>query len=231
MRRKIIIAIDGPAGSGKSTTARYVAQHFQVCLYRYGGNVSALSHLLLCVYNVHPDNHDKILISYWKLQVSLLMRNEAGEQRTFVNEEDVTPHIRSKEVSENVSYYSSISRIRESMVEIQRKIGQEGGIVMDGRDIGTVVFPNADLKIFLIASLEQRAKRRIAELTTQSIVMSFDEVVENIRQRDLMDSSRNHSPLCKAADAIEIDTSELTIKEQTEKIIVLAQNIIRRKSL
>jgi cytidylate kinase len=117
------------------------------------------------------------------------------------------------------------------MVEIQRKLGQKGGIVMDGRDIGTVVFPHADLKIFLVASLEQRAKRRIAELPAQSIVMSFDEVVENIRQRDLLDSSRDHSPLMKASDAIEIDTSNLTIEEQTEKIIVLAENIIRRKSL
>jgi cytidylate kinase len=227
--RKIIIAIDGPAGSGKSTTARCVAQHFKYVYIDTGAMYRAITFAALR-FNIHPDNHEKINELLETTSISL-KRNEIGEQRTFVNEEDVTPHIRSKEVSENVSYFSSVSRIREAMVEIQRKLGQKGGIVMDGRDIGTVVFPHADLKIFLVASLEQRAKRRIAELPAQSIVMSFDEVVENIRQRDLLDSSRDHSPLMKASDAIQIDTSNLTIEEQTEKIIVLAENIIRRKSL
>jgi len=223
---KIVIAIDGPAGSGKSTTARHVAKYFEYVYIDTGAMYRAITYEALRK-NIQSHDTEKLIDLMNNTQITL-ERNELGEQKTYVNGEDVTQYLRSKEVSDEVSYYSSISLVRETMVSIQRTIGKHGGIVMDGRDIGTVVFPNADLKIFLTAGLEQRAQRRIAELSGENSVISFEEVIENIRQRDHLDSNRDHSPLCKAPDAIEIDTSELTIEEQTARIIVLAENILRR---
>lgn len=226
---KIVIAIDGPAGSGKSTTARHVAKHFKYVYIDTGAMYRAITFEALRK-NIRAHDTEALTELLKKTDITL-ERDELGEQKTCVNGEDVTQYLRSKEVSDHVSYYSSISLVREALVSIQRAIGKHGGIVMDGRDIGTVVFPYADLKIFLIANLEQRARRRIAELTGQNNLISLEEVVENIRQRDSIDSNRDHSPLRKAPDAIEIDTSDLTIEEQTAQIIVLAENILRRSKI
>lgn len=150
-----------------------------------------------------------------------LKQSEKG-QRTFLNGEDVSDEIRSIEVTKNVSPVSAIGCVREKLVEMQRKLGKNGGVVMDGRDIGTVVFPNAELKIFLIASVDARANRRTLELKDKGIEESVEEIKKQMSERDIYDSSRDISPLKKANDAIEIDTSDITIEQQTEIVVELA---------
>lgn len=220
---KIVIAIDGPAGSGKSTTARRVADYFGYVYVDTGAMYRAVT-LQALRSGILPQ--DKRIDTFLESVSIGLSRDEEGKQHTFVNNEDVTELIRMPNISDNVSYYSSVPSIRAKMVQIQKSFGEQGGIVMDGRDIGTVVFPDADLKIYLIASIDERVKRRVAELNAKGERIHIEDIRRNINERDILDTSREHSPLRKAEDAIEIDTSVMTIEEQTEKIIVLAENII-----
>lgn len=224
--KKITIAIDGPAGSGKSTTARRVAEHLGYVYVDTGAMYRAFT-LLALRNHVKPGDSSKIEELVQKISIQLL-RDSGGIQRTLVNDEDVSEAIRSQSISENVSYYSSIGCVRTKMVEIQREIGKDGGIVMDGRDIGTVVFPNAELKIFLIASIDVRAQRRLIELKANGKEVSLEEIRKNIYERDVLDSERSNSPLRKALDAVEIDTSSLTIQDQTKQIIVLAEQVLEQ---
>lgn len=224
--KKITVAIDGPAGSGKSTTARRVAEHLGYVYVDTGAMYRAFT-LLALRNNVQPGDSSRIEQLVQKISIQLL-RDKDGIQRTLVNDEDVSEAIRSQSISENVSYYSSIGCVRTKMVEIQREIGKDGGIVMDGRDIGTVVFPNAELKIFLIASIDVRAQRRLIELKANGKEVSLEEIRKNIYERDVLDSERSNSPLRKAFDAVEIDTSNLTIQDQTKQIIVLAEQVLEQ---
>jgi cytidylate kinase len=218
MRDKIIIAIDGPAGSGKSTTARRVAQELGYLYIDTGAMYRAVT---LAVLRENKEVNEASLSEILRNYSVLLRVTEVG-QRTYLNNEDVTMQIRLPEVTALVSAVSALGNVREAMVRQQQELGRQGGVVMDGRDIGTVVFPQAELKIYLVASPGERAQRRVLELEAQGIEVSAREVEQQIVERDRMDSERDISPLRKAADAIEIDTSHLSIEDQTRKVVELA---------
>ncbi len=220
--KKIIIAIDGPAGSGKSTTAREVARKLGYIYIDTGAMYRAAA---LAFKRMNLDFNDEDFTKLMNL-ISIEMKQGENGQRTFLNGEDVSDEIRTPEITKLVSPVSANKIVREKLVEMQRRLGAGGGIVMDGRDIGTVVFPEADLKIFMVASPEARARRRTLEMREKGIEADEEQIKRDLIARDKYDSSREISPLRKADDAVEIDTSELTIEQQTEKVLQLARKII-----
>lgn len=222
--KRIIIAIDGPAGSGKSTSAKIVAEQLGYIYIDTGAMYRAVT--LFWLRKQVPLENESVCNLIEDIKIDLIY-NELG-QRTILNGEDVSDEIRSKEVTNFVSPIATIACVRDAMVEQQRQIGRQGGSVLDGRDIGTVVFPHADLKIYLTASQEARIARRLAELQNKGIAANYDEVKKMVLERDIIDSTREHSPLRKASDAIEIDTSNLSIDAQTSLIIQYANQIINR---
>ncbi|MFQ7349152.1 MAG: (d)CMP kinase [Anaerococcus vaginalis] len=203
-----IIALDGPSGSGKSTIANILAKKLKISYLNTGSMYRAVTLFFL-------ENNIKKLD---KIDVDLLRKIniDIKEDRVFLNEKDVSDKIRNKEVTENVSWVSSISLVRKYLVDMQRKISQNKSIILDGRDIGTVVFPNSKYKFFLVASSEVRAKRRYEQ---NEIDKSLEEIQKDIEKRDYLDSHREISPLKKAEGAIEIDSSNLSIDETIEEII------------
>jgi len=220
--KKITIAIDGPAGSGKTTTAKIVAEHFNYLYIDTGAMYRAVTLAWLRTKTEFSENYICDLIN----RINIDMENTPSGQKTYLNGEDVSEDIRLPEVTKNVSPVSAIACVRKKLVALQRELGKNGEVVLDGRDIGTVVFPNAELKIFLIASVKARAERRAKELREKGIKFSNTEIEKQIIDRDNYDSTRKISPLTKADDAIEIDTSNLTIEEQSQLIIKAAENII-----
>jgi cytidylate kinase len=218
----MIIAIDGPAGSGKSTTARLVAKNLGFIYVDTGAMYRAVT--LSWLEKDKPNIEDFIqdLPS-----ITLGINAQTNEQQTFLNGIDVSKEIRSREVTDNVSYISSIKTIREKMVEMQRNIGNAQSVVMDGRDIGTAVFPKAHLKVFMVADIRERALRRLQEMKIQSMfpLPKLEDLMVTMKQRDEYDSSREIDPLRQADDAILLDTSNLTIEDQAQKIIELANSI------
>ncbi|TAL70771.1 MAG: (d)CMP kinase [Bacteroidetes bacterium] len=216
--KKIIIAIDGPAGSGKSTTAKIAAERLGYVYIDTGAMYRAVT---LAWLRAKKELTEDILCKMLD-GIHIELKPSENGQRTILNGEDVSDEIRTIEVTKNVSPVSAIGCVREKLVEMQRELGKNGAVVMDGRDIGTIVFPNAELKIFLIASAETRAQRRTLELKNKGIEESIEEIKKQIIERDRYDSSREISPLRKAYDAIEIDTSNLTIEGQVEKVVELA---------
>ncbi|MGA2296611.1 MAG: (d)CMP kinase [FCB group bacterium] len=220
----IIIAIDGPAGSGKTTTAREVAKKLNYIYIDTGAMYRAVT---LAWLRLNTELTEEIICGLMdKIGIRLELIN--NEQKTLLNNEDVSEDIRLPEVTKNVSPVSAIGCVRQKLVQMQRELAKNRGVVMDGRDIGTVVLPDAELKIFLIATPETRAKRRLLELQEKGIESNLEEIKNLIITRDNYDSSRELSPLTKAADAIEIDTSNLTIQQQTEKVLEMAINIINK---
>ena len=203
-----IIALDGPSGSGKSTIANILAKKLKISYLNTGSMYRAVT-LFFLENNIKKSD---------KIDIDLLRKIniDIKEDRVFLNEKDVSEKIRNKEVTENVSWVSSIFLVRKYLVDMQRKISQNKSIILDGRDIGTVVFPNAKYKFFLVASSEVRAKRRYEQ---NEIDKSLEEIQKDIEKRDYLDSHREISPLKKAEDAIEIDSSNLTIDETIEEII------------
>lgn len=203
-----IIALDGPSGSGKSTIANILAKKLKISYLNTGSMYRAVT-LFFLENNIKKSD---------KIDIDLLRKIniDIKEDKVFLNEKDVSDKIRNKEVTENVSWVSSISLVRKYLVDMQRKISQNKSIILDGRDIGTVVFPNAKYKFFLVASSEVRAKRRYEQ---NEIDKSLKEIQKDIEKRDYLDSHREISPLKKAEDAIEIDSSNLTIDETIEEII------------
>ncbi|MDU5341294.1 (d)CMP kinase [Anaerococcus vaginalis] len=203
-----IIALDGPSGSGKSTIANILAKKIKISYLNTGSMYRAVT-LFFLENNIKKSD---------KIDIDLLRKIniDIKEDKVFLNEKDVSDKIRNKEVTENVSWVSSISLVRKYLVDMQRKISQNKSIILDGRDIGTVVFPNAKYKFFLVASSEIRAKRRYEQ---NEIDKSLEEIQKDIEKRDYLDSHREISPLKKAKDAIEIDSSNLTIDETIEEII------------
>lgn len=227
----IIIALDGPAGSGKSTTARRVAEELGYIYIDTGAMYRAITLAALREERSLTNSDLAPIVQEYRLELT----TSPDGQRTILGREDVTNEIRSPEVTKLVSAVSALPSVREAMTKRQREMGQNGGVVMDGRDIGTVVFPEAELKVFLIASLEERAKRRLAELagagsSRQAEIMTLEEMCHQISERDKQDTERLVSPLRKAFDAIEIDTSQLSIDEQTERILTLARERIDKNS-
>ncbi|MFQ9999030.1 MAG: (d)CMP kinase [Anaerococcus obesiensis] len=203
-----IIALDGPSGSGKSTIANILAKKLKISYLNTGSMYRAVT-LFFLENNIKKS--DKIDIDLLR-KINIDIKGD----KVFLNEKDVSEKIRNKELTENVSWVSSIFLVRKYLVDMQRKISQNKSIILDGRDIGTVVFPNAKYKFFLVASSEVRAKRRYEQ---NEIDKSLEEIQKDIEKRDYLDSHREISPLKKAEDAIEIDSSNLTIDETIEEII------------
>lgn len=217
---KIVIAIDGYSACGKSTTAKEVAK---ILGYRYidSGAMYRAVTLYFLDHHVALTNPKEIHRALQQINISFKI-NAKGVTETFLNGLSVEEEIRQLRVSEQVSPVSTIKEVREAMVAQQRKLGKERGIVMDGRDIGTVVFPQAELKLFMTADMMVRAFRRQQEWLAQDRLVDLDEVIENIKKRDHIDTTRAESPLRQAEDAIVIDTTHITIDEQVDEVVRLA---------
>jgi len=218
--KKIIIAIDGYSACGKSTTAKEVAKELN---YRYidSGAMYRAVTLYFLDHHVSITNPREVAKALGDIRITFVI-NSKGISETFLNGITVESPIRKMRISENVSQVSAIKEVREAMVEQQRRLGKEKGIVMDGRDIGTVVFPEAELKVFLTADMLVRAFRRQKELLERNDLVDIDEIIDNLTKRDQIDSTRKESPLIKAQNAISIDTTHITINEQVDEVIRLA---------
>jgi cytidylate kinase len=215
MSEKITIAIDGPAGSGKSTVAKAVAEELGYLYVDTGAMYRAITYLALK--NNVVDNVDEVVKIAQNADLSLKFEN--GLTRVFLNGEEVTDKIRSMEVSSKVSEVSVIPEVREELVKIQREMSSNNSLVAEGRDVTTVVFPKAEVKIFLTATLNERSERRYKEFIEQNKDISFEIVRNNISKRDRIDSSRDMSPLTKAEDAIEIDSTSMSVEEEIKTIL------------
>jgi cytidylate kinase len=217
MRPKPIVAIDGPAGAGKSTVARLVAQAVGFLYVDTGAMYRAMA-WRADELRLTPDDVEPIAAMAQQSDVRL-EDAPGGKQRVFINGVDVTDAIRTPRISNLVSPISAIPGVRARMVELQRQMGASGGVVMEGRDIQTVVFPDAEVKIFLTASPAERARRRWLELQQRGITADLAQIQRDIEERDTRDSQRDVAPLSKAADAIEVNTDGLTIEQVVERII------------
>lgn len=218
MSKKPIIAIDGHSGCGKSTLAKAVAQKANFLYIDSGAMYRAVTWFLL---EKSVDISDEQAVSTALADLDITFVQTENGAHVAVNGQDVEPFIRTMTVSNAVSPVAALKAVREKLVFLQQKTGENGGVVMDGRDIGTVVFPDAKLKIFLTANVDTRVERRVKELESKGKSVSFDEVKKNLESRDHIDSTRAISPLRKANDAITIDNSELTRGEQLEAVLKL----------
>lgn len=223
--KNLVIAIDGPAASGKSSTSKLAAKRLGYLYVDTGAMYRAMT-LNVLEHNINPSDQQAIIDLADKTAIELKVRD--GDLKVFLNTRDVTENIRTQQVTRAVSAVSAIQNVRNLMVREQRKMGECRGIVVEGRDIGTVVFPDADLKIYMVADVERRAKRRQKELEEQGVAVQLDELMKEIRERDEKDSARHVSPLRKAEDAVVLDTSTLSIDEQVEFIVRKAEEILRR---
>lgn len=228
MIQQICIAIDGYSSTGKSTLAKQLAKHLNYTYVDTGAMYRAVT-----LYALQNDCFKEDGLEVQKLiqalpSITLTFKSiEPGTLPTIhLNGESVETKIRNMKVSEKVSLIATLPEVRRKLVEQQRKIGEYKGVVMDGRDIGTVVFPNAELKLFMTASAQVRAQRRYDELTSQGEAVTFEEVLLNVQERDSMDTTREDSPLIKADDAIEIDNSYLDLEEQFLVVNELVQDAL-----
>ncbi len=202
----MIIAVDGPAGSGKSTISKLLAKELGL-VYLDTGAMYRLFTLKMLKENISFSDSDKINELLENLNINI------ENDRFYLDEKDVSEEIRKTDVAENVSKTAAIKEVREKMVNLQREFSKSKNVILDGRDIGTVVFPEADIKIFLVADAKERAERRFKELHEKGENISLDSIYENILKRDRLDSTRENSPLKKANDAIEVDTTGKNIEE------------------
>ncbi len=223
MKKKIIIAIDGFSSTGKSTIAKLVAKKYNYIYVDTGAMYRAVTYFGMKSKLVSKDvlKSELLILNLKDVKLTFKFNKILGFAEMFLNNVNVEKEIRTLEVSQMVSKVAAISDVRIKLVAEQQLMGVNGGIVMDGRDIGTVVFPDADLKLFMTASADKRATRRYKELINNGNTVSFDEVLFNVQERDRMDSTREDSPLMKANDAIEFDNSDMGIEEQFERICAL----------
>ena len=216
--RRPVIAIDGPAGSGKSTVAKLVAQRLGFLYIDTGAMYRALT---LKALRIKADLNDEAKLGALARATGIELKRSGSSLKVYLDGEDVTSEIRTPEITNNVKYIARAKPVRECMVAKQRKLGEEGGTVMEGRDIGTVVLPNADKKFYIDASFEIRAGRRHKELKESGATLTEDEVRKDLKIRDESDFNRAIGPLKKAGDAILVDTTDLTIEGAVDKVLGL----------
>ncbi len=228
MKKKIIIAIDGHSSTGKSTLAKEIAKALNYIYIDTGAMYRAVTYYALQNKLISKNHFDKeqLIRDLDQINISFQYNPELGFAEVYLNGKNIEKEIRQMEVSNFVSEIATVPEIREKLVAQQRKIGQQKGIVMDGRDIGSVVFPDAELKIFMTASPEVRAQRRYKELKAKGENVNFDEVLQNVIKRDKIDSTRATSPLIKTNDAIVLDNSNLSREEQFKKVLEWAKEKI-----
>ncbi len=216
--KKIIVTIDGPASSGKSTTAKLLAKKLD-CIYVDSGAMYRAVALYLLDKNIDFKDNNALMKVLPSINITIIPSQDNTDNTIILNGEDVSKKIREPLITNHSSTIATNGLIRKRMVELQRNMAHDQSIVMDGRDIGTVVFPNADFKFYLIASLKERARRRWEENKQKGLEQkSFEQIMQELSLRDKTDSTREISPLKKAEDAIEIDTTDLSIYQQVEKI-------------
>ena len=223
MSKKITIAIDGFSSTGKSTVAKQLAKELGYVYVDTGAMYRAVTLYALRKKYIGENffSKDALVNDLPKIKLRFVFSNDAGFAEMYLNDENVEKEIRQMEVSQFVSQVAAVPQVREMLVAQQQEMGKEKAIVMDGRDIGTVVFPDAELKIFMTASAKERAERRYKELKERGEEVTYEDVLENVQKRDLLDTTREDSPLVKALDAKEIDNSHLTLEGQFEKILEL----------
>lgn len=222
---KPIIAIDGYSSTGKSSYAKMLAKDFGWIHIDTGAMYRAVT--LYAIENFYKNNtiDELALLTHLNdIHLDFKLNSDSNTNEIYLNGKNVENRIRAFDISEHVSWVAKIPEVRKYLVKQQRNIGKNGGIVMDGRDIGTVVFPNADLKFFITASIEERAKRRFTEYKNQQKNISLEEVQENLKQRDYIDGSRSVSPLTQAADAILIDNTHLSKEETYNKMVQIVKD-------
>ncbi len=232
MSKIIIIAIDGFSSTGKSTIAKLIAKKYNYIYVDSGAMYRAVT--LFAKENNFVGNDfldtKQLIFNLKKISLSFKFNKSLGFSEMYLNNKNVEKEIRSLEISQLVSKVSAISEVRKKLVSEQQLMGLDKGIVMDGRDIGTVVFPKAELKLFMTASADKRASRRYKELTERGDNVQFDDILFNVQERDKLDSTREDSPLVKAKNAIEFDNSNMEIREQFEKICDLVDRIVSDKT-
>jgi CMP/dCMP kinase len=226
--KNIIIAIDGFSSTGKSTIAKQLAKTLGYVYVDSGAMYRAVTLYAIQNNYISKDNFNvnDFVMQLYDINLSFKFNSSLGVSEIFLNGKNVEKEIRTMEVSNFVSTVSTVPKVRYQLVKQQQEIGKNTNVVMDGRDIGTVVFPGARLKLFMTASAEIRAKRRYNELIQRKENVSYDEVLKNVIERDYIDSHRKHSPLIKANDAIEIDNSELSLEAQFTKIMQLVKKTL-----
>jgi cytidylate kinase len=225
---KIVVAIDGYSGCGKSSTAKAVAKDLGFTYIDSGAMYRAATlHFLNNFLSV--SNPNDVAKGLRTLDISFHLNPDTGIQDTYLNGLNVEDEIRSMAVSQKVSEIATIKEIRKELVAQQKRLGKKKGVVMDGRDIGSVVFPEAELKVFMTADLETRSMRRQQELLEKGELVELEDIKNNLSERDRIDSSRVESPLIKVPDAVEIDTSNLTFERQVAQIVQLAKDVIDKE--
>ncbi|QED36790.1 (d)CMP kinase [Antarcticibacterium arcticum] len=232
MNRKITIAIDGFSSTGKSTVAKQLAKELGYVYVDTGAMYRAVTLFAMRNSLISSQGVDEkgLIEKLPEVSLKFIFDEKRGFAAMYLNGEDVEDEIRQMEVSGNVSKVATISEVRQKLVSQQQLMGKERGIVMDGRDIATVVFPDAELKLFMTASPEERATRRFKELQSKGQEVSYEEVLKNVEDRDLMDTTREDSPLVMAEDSIEIDNSFLNPEEQYKIVLELAREMIEQEN-
>lgn len=223
-----VVALDGASGTGKGTVTRYVAEKLGLLTIDTGALYRCVT-LQVLDNNIPLENIEKIAKLTKEMEVDLKI--EDGKQLVFLNGNDVSIEIRTPRVTSHVSDVSAIKEVREEMTHIQRKLAEGKNVIMEGRDIGTTIFPNADVKIFLECSAEERAKRRVKQNAENGIETSYEEVLESIKHRDLIDSTREVSPLKKAEDAIVVSTDGCEASEGGERVYKVVYQCLKDKKL
>lgn len=224
--KRFAIAVDGPAGSGKSTVAKMVARKLGIIYVDTGAMYRTVA--LHCTQENIPLEEEAAVVAALD-GLNMRIQPDTEGQRIFLNEEDVTAKIRTAEIGKGASIVAAYQKVRERMVKLQQEMAQEHSVIMDGRDIGTVVLPHAEVKIYLDAGVEERARRRVGELEAKGEAADFEEIKKMIIQRDYNDMHREHSPLKKAEDAISLDSTGMSIEEVLQAILDITAERVKEK--